>query len=103
VWAFNLIIKKYKMRTIALGGIAQKQALRKTDVNGSCYRIITDKYCGYEVQIRKRFLFWGWWSECIKQINCNTFSTIDDAKKWIDAGCPKEKPFSVVWTSSNGG
>jgi hypothetical protein len=26
----------------------------------------------------------------------NTHRSIEDAKKWIEAGCPKKKPFEVL-------
>jgi hypothetical protein len=71
----------------------------KGAVSGSCFRIITDNYCGYEVQIRKRFLFWTWWQQGHMYGCINTHSSVDDAKKWIEAGRPKKKPFEVVWVS----
>jgi hypothetical protein len=76
-------------------------ALSQTALSGICYRIITDKYAGYEVQIRKRFLFWKWWQQCPMEGCINTHGSIKDAKKWIKAGCPKNKPYHVVWVSGN--
>jgi hypothetical protein len=81
--------------------LPQNPPLQQTAVSGSCYRIITDKYSGYEVQIRKRFLFWKWWKQCHMNGCVNTHGSIEDAKKWIEAGCPKKKPFEVVWVSGN--
>ena len=81
--------------------LPQTPPLQQTAVSGSCYRIITDKYAGYEVQIRKRFLFWKWWEQCHSSGCVNTHLSIEDAKKWIEEGCPKKKPFDVVWVSGN--
>ncbi len=83
---------------------ALNRLFHKPWVSGSCYRIIKDKYCGYEVQKHKRFLFCEWWQQSSDYaIGINTHSSIDDAKKWIDAGLPKriKKEDVVVWHSGN--
>jgi hypothetical protein len=77
------------------------EPLQQPLVSGSCFRIITDEYLGYEVQIKKRFLFWSRWKQCYMNGHVNTHRSIEDAKKWIEAGCPKKKPFEVVWVSGN--
>ena len=51
------------------------------------FRIITDNYRGYEVQI-KRWWF-PFWVECWRDGMVNSFSSVDDAKKWIKVGRPK--------------
>ncbi len=79
----------------------ETKPLKQSNVNGGCYRIITDKYLGYEVQIRKRFLFWKWWEQCHVNGWTNTFESIEDAKKWIESDCSKKKPAEVVWVSRN--
>ena len=80
---------------------AHTPPLSKGAVSGSCYRIITDKYLGYEVQIKKRFLFLKWWEQCHMNGRINTHGSIEDAKKWIEAGCPKKKSCKVVWVFGN--
>lgn len=71
------------------------------DVSGSCYRVVTDSYLGYEVQQKKRFLFWTWW----EQVNfTNTHITLEEAKEYISKGCPKNERSEkqkVVWVSDN--
>ena len=68
-----------------------------------CYRIIKDNFAGFEVQVKKRFLFWSWWRQCRHLGSINTFSTLEAAKAWIDRGLPKriseeEKVITnVVW------
>lgn len=50
------------------------------------YRIMTDAYAGYEVQV------WRWWLPI--WIECrfaNTHSSIDEAKKWIEDECRSER------------
>ena len=78
-----------------------KKAWSIAFVSGSCYRVVTDRYLGYEVQQKKRFLFWTWW----KQVNfVNTHSTLEEAKEYIKNGCPKIGPYEkqkVVWVSDN--
>lgn len=67
--------------------------------NSNCYRIVTDKYSGYEVQLRRRFLFWSTW----EQVGINTHRTIDEAKEFIKS-LPKEKDASkqkIVWMCDN--
>lgn len=40
------------------------------------YRIVTDKYAGYEVQTK--YWWWPWWVSP----RTNTHSTVDDARKY---------------------
>jgi DNA primase catalytic subunit len=64
-----------------------------------CYRIVNDSYGGYEVQV-KRWFFPFFWFEKVKYINCNTFSSVEEAKEWIEKGCPKDvkiKDGSIVF------
>ena len=46
------------------------------------YRIVTDNYCGYEVQI------WRWWFPFWVQVwesgHINTHRSIEEAKEFID-------------------
>lgn len=49
------------------------------------HRIVTDKYCGYEVQVK--WLFWPFW---VMKGFSNTHSTIEAAKEFI-------KEPKVVW------
>lgn len=43
------------------------------------YRIVRDSYCGYEAQVKR------WWFPIWMQIyGCNTETTIDKAKVWIE-------------------
>lgn len=78
-----------------------KKAWSIAFVSGSCYRVVTDRFLGYEVQQKKRFLFWTWW----EQVNfTNTHSTLEDAKEYIKKGCPKREHSEkqkVVWVSDN--
>jgi len=64
-----------------------------------CYRIVRDIFAGYEVQVKKRFLFFTWWWQCNQQGGINTFLTIDRAKQWIEDGLPKTKGGCEVWIS----
>ena len=50
------------------------------------FRIITDEYNGYEVQI-KRWWF-PFWVQCWKNGSVNSFTSIDKAKDWILNGRP---------------
>lgn len=69
-------------------------------VNKKCYRIITDTFCGYEVQERKSLFFLSWWKQSKCYGNINTFSTMELAKRWIEKGCPKDKlKPNIVWVS----
>ena len=78
-----------------------KKACNIAFVSGSCYRVVTDSYLGYEVQKRKCFLFWSWW----EQVNyTNTHRTLKEAKEYIKNGCPKRERLEeqkVVWVSEN--
>ena len=83
--------------------MTEQEFYRKTDeciaLFKDCYRIVNDSYLGYEVQV-KRWYFPFFWFEKIKNINCNTFSSIDEAKDWIEKGCPKDgkiKDGSIVY------
>lgn len=40
------------------------------------YRIVTDKYCGYEVQV------WRWWWPFWVQPYCNTHLSIEAAERY---------------------
>ena len=42
------------------------------------YRIVTDKYAGYEAQVRR--WYWPFWS----QMSVNTHKTIEQAREYID-------------------
>ncbi len=63
------------------------------DVSGSYFsnkfRIVTDRYNGYEVQI-KRWWF-PFWVECWKNGCVNSFSDINKAKTWIQNGRPMNR------------
>lgn len=54
------------------------------------YRIVTDRYLGYEAQVRKWWL--PWW---IQLGYCNTFSSVEEAKKYINTYK------RVIWSSSD--
>lgn len=43
------------------------------------YKIIPDQYLGYEVRIWR--IWWPFWVQCDL---CNTYKTIENAKKYID-------------------
>ena len=60
------------------------------------YRIVKDNYLGFEVQ--KRFL-WIFWFETRGKISSisNTFSSLNEAKEWIEYLKKDEKLF-VVYT-----
>jgi|1_EtaG_2_1085319.scaffolds.fasta_scaffold09574_2 hypothetical protein len=62
-----------------------------------CLRIVTDRFAGYEVQKKKTFLFWRWWSQCEKCGIINTFASIEKAKEWINNGMIKDEEITVVW------
>ncbi len=61
------------------------------------YRIVSDDFSGYEVQK------WRWWFPFWVQEDkfcyTNTFKEIEDAKQWIEDGCPKgdSKKRTVFW------
>ena len=51
------------------------------------YRIVTDAYAGFEVQVWR----W-WWPFWVEAGGCNTHSSIERAEKWADehaCGCVK--------------
>ncbi len=83
------------------------QTIAKPRVSGSlsCFRIVSDSFKGFEVQKKKRFLFWTWWVQCRQYKSINTFSTVDEAKNWIDTGCPKDiitkEGRTIFWVSPN--
>ena len=54
------------------------------------YRIVNDRYCGFEVQ--KKFL-WLFWIEAEGKMSrdCNTFNSLDEAKEWIKVLKKREK------------
>jgi hypothetical protein len=89
------------MNTDELSTKNETEALNKHNVSRSCYRVVTDYYLGYEVQVRVKFLFWAWW----KQVGfTNTHSSLEKAQKWIKDGCPKQKyQPKEVWKSGNCG
>lgn len=77
-----------------------------TIVSGSCYRIIRDNHAGYEVQQKRKFLFFTYWKQVSNIYNgINTFSSIESAKDWIKNGCKRslqdKKVGTVVWVSDN--
>lgn len=48
------------------------------------YRIVTDEYLGYEVQIRT---FKFWWIQCSEdrhRFGINTFTSVDEAEEFIN-------------------
>ena len=55
----------------------------------SKFRIITDNFNGFEVQI-KRWWF-PFWVQCNYYDLVNSFSSIKEAKDWIKKGRPKHK------------
>ena len=62
------------------------------------FRIVTDNFCGCEVQIKRRW--WPFWVQCRKNGPINTFSSIDKAKSWVEAGRPRKskfKPEEIVY------
>jgi len=82
----------------------EKDENKSVKTHNIYFRIITDRYAGYEVQTRRRFLFWGWWGQCHKAGFTNTFRTLGDAKQWISDGLPKspkKETRNVVWMSDN--
>lgn len=50
------------------------------------YRIITDDYAGYEVQIKR------WWSPFFIQIGINTHSSVTHCQQFIEAHKRNGKP-----------
>lgn len=50
------------------------------------YRIVTDKYCGYECQETFLFVFW-------REIGCNTHNSINDAVTFIEKRSKKRYNF----------
>ena len=64
-----------------------------------CYRIVNDNYRGYEVQVKRWFFPFSWFTK-EKKCRTNTFSSIEQAKEWIEKGCPRDikiKAGSVVY------
>lgn len=65
------------------------------------YRIVTDAYAGYEVQVWR--LWWPFWIEVAEGVfMCNTWVSIDDAKEFIYNLKSKHNNIKnkgrVVWT-----
>lgn len=58
------------------------------------YRIVTDCFAGFRVQIKYWWLPFLWFQKW-KYKNINTFENLIDARNWIDAGCPKDKIYKV--------
>jgi hypothetical protein len=53
------------------------------------YRIVTDKFNGYEVQYK--VWWWPWWIQAPQHGHINTFSELEKAEEWVKHGCPKKK------------
>ena len=68
-----------------MGGWKNTQTSWKVKMKNK-YRIVTDNYSGYEVQIKR------WWFPVWRQIGINTFTSIDHAKRAI-----KTHKSNVVW------
>jgi hypothetical protein len=60
----------------------------------SKYRIVTDKFNGFEVQIKRWWL--PIWVQCHKLGSVNSFRSIDAAKEWVKKGRPKDDFKSFV-------
>ncbi|MCK9445724.1 hypothetical protein M0Q50_02400 [bacterium] len=58
------------------------------------FRIVTDIFCGYEVQIKRWWI--PFWYQCWYNGTTNTFSSTEKAKQWIYDGRPKKKNNNVV-------
>ncbi len=58
------------------------------------YRIVTDSFLGYEVQVK--FWFWPFWVQCRKASFTNTFSTVKEAEQWVADGLPKDNQFKII-------
>jgi hypothetical protein len=43
------------------------------------YRIVTDRYAGYEVQV------WRWWFPFWLEVGCNTHPTLERARAFAEA------------------
>jgi hypothetical protein len=70
-------------------------------MKNKCYRIVSDRHSGHEVQVKKRFLFWTHWEQVPHYYGINTWQTLEEAKDWINQGCPKHPKFQVrtLWIS----
>ena len=69
-----------------------------------CYRIVSDNFGCYEVQERRKILWFSLWIEPSHvYLFCNTFLTIAGAKLWIEEGCPRLKipKREMVYISDN--
>lgn len=80
------IIKKQPMKKVC----GYQKIFKKT------HRIVTDEFGGYEVQEK---IWWlPFWVQCSKDGGpTNTFSSIEQAKKWVEDGkTPKKKFISKV-------
>lgn len=55
------------------------------------YRIVTDHYAGYEVQIK--YPWWPWW---IQVNGVNTWGTVDQARNYIQLLKSKQHKSRVV-------
>jgi hypothetical protein len=60
------------------------------------YRIITDAYCGFELQSKSSW--WPFWTMCSSPNSqfCNTFRTIEAAEAWAHVLASKFKINKVV-------
>jgi len=59
------------------------------------YRIVTDSYCGYEVQ--KWRIWFPFWIQCHSRGCVNTHVSVEKAKEFIEW----HKKNNVVWEESN--
>lgn len=74
---------------------------KQMKLQNKCYRIITDKFRGYEVQERKKILFLSYWKQSRCYGSINTFPSIREAQSWIEEGCPSYNipKRKTVWVS----
>ena len=67
-----------------------RQTINNHKLFYTCFRIVEDEYCGYEVQVKRWWL--PFWIEKYQYGMTNTFTSLDTAINWIDRGCPIVKP-----------
>lgn len=92
----NIYSKKmYKLMDNSDKNVEETQNNNVNNFFSNKFRIVSDNYNGYEVQIKK------WWFPFYVQCwedgyHTNTFSSIDEAKEWVKTGWGKRTEKSKV-------
>lgn len=55
------------------------------------YRIVTDSYCGYEVQYK-----YPWFPFWLQVAGCNTHASVEEAEQWLQRRLTRQRKGKVV-------